>query len=50
MIVQVMKPLSGSSVLEMDDIYYQRLIQLSYFTPYIEWPVITLSYTKMAAC
>lgn len=46
MIVQVMEPLSGSHKLEMDGIYYQRLIQLSYFTFYIEWPVITLFIPK----
>lgn len=38
-----------SNLLEVGDIYYQNHIQLSYFTQYIEFPVITFFYTKMAA-
>ena len=45
-----MEPLSCSNILEVDDIYYRNLTQLSYFTLYTELSVITSFYTKMAAC
>ena len=49
--VQVMQPLACYSILEADDIYYQTIIQLSYFTLlYIKLPVITFFNAKMTSC